>query len=222
MNQILVSHQWPNNARLLTDAVFPILRTSGLWHDDDTALDVTYHTGVWWADYRPKNFTYHSRIDTPEFDFRSLPYEDSAFDLVAFDPPYIAKGGPSKSEGFDGRFDQRYGVSERIRPDDLLTMNNDGLRESIRVAKNVVLMKSMDFVSEGVLHCHTSALENTAREQGWKVYERFIHVPVGARPQPHNKRVLRGRSRPSTLTILVPDRLKRGYAKRMAPLTAPK
>ena len=207
---IAVAHTWPTNADLLTDAAFPILRSAGLWADTDSALDVTYHTGRWWLRYRPTVLEWHSREETPAFDFRELPHPADSFDLVAFDPPYVAKGGASASAGFADRFDIRYGIGQRERPDDLLAMNSAGLLEAIRVARTVVLLKSMDFVSEGVLHCHTSALESVARSAGWEVYERFIHLPTGTRPQPSNRRVLRGRQRPSTLTVLVPYKLRRG------------
>ncbi len=213
---ILVADYWPTNAHLMTEAVFPTLRAAGLWNDDtSTLLDPTFGRGLWWGDesrrrkkfYRPTHLTYRTRREDPTFDYQSLPWNRDSFDVVAYDPPYAVKGGVETSGIKD--MDDRYGMNDVKHPDDLLRMNEDGLVECIRVARKAVLLKSMNFVSGGVLQCHTDALVSLARDLDWVVYEQFTHLNRG-RPQPPGRRQLRGRQRPSTLTILVPFKLRRG------------
>ncbi len=139
--------------------------------------------------------------------------------------------------------DATYGLTDSpANPDALLAMNIAGLTEACRVARRVVLLKSMDFVTGGELHPHTRHLEHHAEQLGWAVYERLVHLPTGGRPQPATspcrrcggtghqrlrvhpvcehcagrgdivRRQLRARRRPSTLTILVPRHLRRGAA----------
>jgi hypothetical protein len=206
---IPVAYPWTTNADLLTDAAFPILRTAGLWRDDMSLLDPTYGDGKWWKRYTPINMVTHTRRDEPEWDFRSMPYQDGTFDAVVFDPPYCGKGGRATS-GIK-EMDDAYGLTDSPRsPAGLLAQNISGLHECLRVGSRVVMLKSMDFVAGGELHCHTRALEEAAAYAGWSIYERFVHLPNGGRPQPPGRRELRARLRPSTLTIFVPHRLRRG------------
>ena len=208
---IPVAHPWRTNADLLTQAAFPVLRSAGLWKDDMVMLDPTYGDGKWWTDYKPNNLVYHTRRTDPTFDYRALPYGTNVFDAVAYDPPYSGKGGRSTSGIKD--MDDAYGlVDSPATPELLLQMNKAGLLECMRVARRFVMFKSMDFVSGGELHCHTRELEFFSSLYGWCVYERFIHLPNGGRPQPQGRRELRARLRPSTLTVIVPAQLRRGAA----------
>lgn len=208
-HMIPVAHTWRTNAELLTHAAFPILRTARLWDDTMTLLDPTYGDGKWWAEYVPPNLVYHTRRTHPEWDFRSMPYGADTFDGCVFDPPYCGKGGRATS-GIK-EMDDAYGLTDSpASPKALLEQNITGLTECLRVTRRFVLMKSMDFVAGGELHCHTRALEDVAAAAGWSVYERFIHLPSGGRPQPAGRRELRARLRPSTLSVLVPRQLRRG------------
>lgn len=239
-DQLAVAHAWPTNAALVVD-VFALLDVAGLAGPDAEVLDVTYGDGLWWTKHRPTWFLWHARADDPSFDFRRLPYPSDWCDVVVFDPPYCGKGGRETS-GLK-RMDATYGLTDSpANPDALLAMNIAGLTEACRVARRVVLLKSMDFVTGGELHPHTRHLEHHAEQLGWAVYERLVHLPTGGRPQPATspcrrcggtghqrlrvhpacehcagrgdivRRQLRARRRPSTLTILVPRHLRRGAA----------
>lgn len=199
---------WATNAELIEKLFTDLLPAAGLWAPGCPVLDVTYHDGLWWSDFRPDRFEYHSRRDDPTFDFRLLDHPSRTFTVTAFDPPYVCKGGRDTS-GID-EFDDRYGLTDAPdTPDDLLAMNIAGLCEAIRVTTHAVLLKSMAFVSGAELHDHTSDLQTVAKLLGWTVYDELVHASTG-RPQPGGRRELHARYRPSTMTILVPYKFRKG------------
>jgi hypothetical protein len=109
-----------------------------------SVLDVTYGRGAWWKRYTPEPFASHDLL-TDGIDFRALPYEDSSWDAVCFDPPYI----PSRSmETSTGRaVDQRdaYGLTERRSRKELDVLIAEGLAECARVARSWLLVKCCDY-----------------------------------------------------------------------------
>lgn len=209
-----VATAWRNNGELITDA-FKLLFVNGLWCESDLVLDVTYGDGKWWTEFQPERFVALSRRNDPGFDFADTGLLTGSARVVAFDPPYVCKGGRETSTILD--MDDAYGLIDApLTPAALLTMNTGGLSEAMRLATHAVLLKSMDFVSGGELQCHTRLLEAYAESKGWVVFERLVHLPTGGRPQPalspsgKPRRELRGRQRPSTLSILVPRKYRRG------------
>lgn len=212
---INVATAWRTNAEMIIDA-FTILRAAGLYDDLGPVFDPTYGDGKWWTMWQPPTFVAISRRTFPAWDYTSMTrIADKSMMVTAFDPPYSAKGGRETST--IKTMDRAYGLDDSPpNPAGLLTMNLAGLGECCRVTTHAVLMKSMDFVTGGELHCHTRRLEEYAESLGWVVYERLVHLPSGGRPQPSvnrdgtARRELRARQRPSTLSILVPVKMRRG------------
>src|SRR5579862_4447487 len=88
---VLAAYHWQTNGHLIADC-----HRLGYLLDDDHVLDPTYGRGAWWKVWRPEKLTAHTRA-VDGSDFRHLPYPDGAFDTIAYDPPYVAKGGRSTS-----------------------------------------------------------------------------------------------------------------------------
>ena len=109
--------------------------------DASTALDTTYGHGAFWdgsahvevtgSDIEP------GRSPHGTADFRNLPYDDEAFDVVVFDPPHLADGGE------DSIMAQRYGTYGGDELEDAVTR---GAREAWRVARLGVVVKVTDAV----------------------------------------------------------------------------
>lgn len=172
-----------------------------LWiQPDDAVLDVTYGRGLFWTEYRPANLTTHD-IEMDGVDFRRLPEPDSTFDVVAFDPPYIAQGGRETSTMPD--FMDRYGlvdVPKTTRELDLLIWG--GMVEAKRVLKSGgrLLVKCMDYINGGRYVQGRHTVVSYAHELGMVQVDEFVHYS-GTGPQPPRPRQLHSRRAHSFLCV---------------------
>lgn len=247
---------WVDNAELVA-AAFVLLADNGLWQPEGRVVDLTMGDGVWArgipidAEYEgwsrlavtscPPRTPWADAVSSggapPLFDFRNAnAIESRSARVVLFDPPYSAKGGRETSGVKE--MDVAYGNDDSPpTPDLLLGMNIGGLMEACRIATHAVLLKSMDYVTGGELHTNNHALETAAGLVGWSVFDRFVHLPTGGRPQPSHgpkvlitddagepvldaegneqfsrvaRRELHLRPRPSYLSILVPYKYRKG------------
>lgn len=192
---ILAAQAWKTNADLITD-----VHSLGLLRDEDLTLDPTYGGGLWWTKWRPKRLIRNSDY----WDFRAAPFKDSCFDAVAYDPPYVAKGGRDTSGTPD--MDARYGMYDcPPTPKLLQELINDGLTEMVRVTKagGVVLVKCQTYVSSGKLWLGTHHTLTHALELGCEVEGIFQHISTGdGGPQPRGRRQVHARNNYSTLYAL--------------------
>lgn len=208
---VLAASGWTTNAHMIEacaelDYVKPT----------DLILDPTYGRGVWWRRWQPTEQV-GGRLDRADLlgeyltdegtlwtrdtpfvvspptvvgaDFRSLPWEDDEYDVVAFDPPYVSTGGRETSTIPD--FNARFGLHDAPRtPEALQNMNADGLEECMRVVKpgGIVLAKAMPYVSSGKLWLGDYNLTFWAHELGFEVQDRLIHL---GRPRPQPQRTRR-------------------------------
>jgi hypothetical protein len=70
------------------DDVFP--KILSLYAEDGNRIaDITYGKGVFWRNVNTARFDFYPSDIKTGVDCRELPYEDSFFDLVVFDPPYM-------------------------------------------------------------------------------------------------------------------------------------
>lgn len=70
------------------DEVFPeILSLYG--KEGDRIADITYGKGVFWRKVDTSQYDFHPTDLKTNVDCRALPYDDSSFDVVVFDPPYM-------------------------------------------------------------------------------------------------------------------------------------
>ena len=120
-----------------------IANIAPLYLDDRTVLDVTYGKGKWWTIYRPERFTFHD-LALDGIDFTDLPYPDGTFDVVTYDPPYVANTSGNT-------FMAKYGVAEPRSQDQLRRLMVAGFTEAVRVCTEFVLVKCMNATDGGEL-----------------------------------------------------------------------
>jgi len=195
---ILGAHSWPSNAELIADV-------AQLGYIGELVLDATYGKGTWWKLYQPDVLvTNDINPDTAtmyHFDFREMDFGNDTFDTVAFDPPYVCKGGRATS-GIQ-EFDGRYGLRDTPRtPADLQFLIEDGLQECARVTRpgGTILVKCMDYITSGKLMPATYLTQRYAQYIGLTIEDRFVHVGRPG-PQPAGRRQVHARRNHSDLFV---------------------
>jgi tRNA G10 N-methylase Trm11 len=201
---ILAAYQWRSNAELIADVA-----RLGYIKETDRVLDPTYGRGVWWKTFRPSRLHAHDLV-RDGVDFRSLPYRDDLFDVVAFDPPYVAVGGKKTStlggpsaSGEGSEFHDRYGLFDApTSPAALQELINEGLTEMHRVtkARGYVLVKCQDYISSGRLWLGTHHTLTHGLSLGLSLVDRFEKLSA-VRPQPPGRRQVHARRNLSTLFV---------------------
>lgn len=197
---ILRADTWRTNAELIADAVVPL----GYIQPHDCVLDPTFGKGVWWKKYTPTYLTKHD-IKLDGVDFRNLPHQKGSFSVVAFDPPYVAKGGRETSTITD--FDSGFGLKDAPRtPGELHHMIVEGLAEIHRVLQTngLVLLKCMNYVTSG--HYYPAAYDLLAAATDhpnapFKLVDEFIHLGKPG-PQPPRTKQYHTRANYSHLFVL--------------------
>ena len=195
---------WKNNGEMIADVArlhFPA---------DPFVLDVTYGSGRWWNTYRPDNLyasDLHPKEEwVEEADFRNLPWYDSQFDVVAFDPPYKLNG---RSTGAGvAASDEGYGVGEYVGWKDKMQTIHEGVVEGMRVARRggLLLIKCQDQVCSGKMRWQTRDFADTAEKWGGRLKDSFDFYGTGGRAQPAGRRQKHAYGRPSTLLVVVKER----------------
>lgn len=194
---VLAADHWPTNAELIRavrDLHFP--------QHDLNVLDATYGNGIWWKQLDPVAWGWTTTANQNTWDFRDLPLAARFFDVVFFDPPYVAKGGRATSGIRE--MDDRYGQFDcPATPQELQTLIDQGLSEMRRVVKKngLILVKCQNYVSSGRLWTGAMRTYNTACiELGMECVDIFQHVS-GAGPQPGGRRQVHARNNYSTLYV---------------------
>jgi len=112
-------------------------------------LDCTYNVGNIWKGTEYKLF----RMDIdPSFeldvvgDFRNMPFPNSSFDVIVFDPPHIPAAAASANSS--KIWEKRYGITNKNKGDNVSGMFLPFLQEAKRVLTNdgIVLCKIADLV----------------------------------------------------------------------------
>ncbi len=199
-----------NDQAIADLAALEILRAS------DVVLDTTYGRGRFWNQWRPGCLMVSDlnparvpplppgaphrlptvlggRIVTSlgPHDFRHLPLDDAAVDVVVFDPPYKLNG--TSGHGGPASSDADYGVDGRYRPvRDRHALIAHGIVEAARVARRLVLVKCADQVNASryvtqVEHCRTVATAMGLDQLGRMFVVGYRAQPSGrAQLKPHN------------------------------------
>lgn len=150
-----------------------------------SVLDVTYGKGGWWTRFTPDPFVAHDLHTLDGVDFRHLPHDDSSFDAVCFDPPYVPQGGTRSTDGTVA-FRERFGLQEQSTPwQSTFDLTRAGLAEATRVSRRWVLVKCMEFVSGGKFHDLPAAVRGWAAELGLHTHDVIVHNG-GSGPGGHN------------------------------------
>lgn len=192
---VLAAHRWPSNAELILDC-----RRLGYLRDEWRTLDPTAGRLTWWKLWRPTTLICHDK-DLDGTDFRKLDYPDDHFDAIAYDPPFVCKGGRATSGITE--MDERYGQDDAPATPALLQgLINDGLTEMYRLVHpgGIVLVKVMDYVSSGKLFEGTFFTRLHAGELGFKTFDRFEYIGTPG-PQPPGRRQVHARNNVSTLFV---------------------
>ena len=175
-------------------------RQLGYLSDEQLILDPTFGRGLWWKKWRPDQLVTHDKFKLDGVDFRHLPHLAEEFDAVAYDPPYVAKGGRLTS-GLP-EMDDRYGMDIAPRtPAELQKMINDGLKECARVTSNVLLVKCQSYISSGQLWPGVYLTTKAGYDAGLTLVDQFEHLCKNPRPQPPGRRQVHARRNLSTLLV---------------------
>lgn len=196
---ILAALDWPENGHLIAACA-----RLGYLDESWVTLDPTYGAGTWWKFWRPRDLVTFNRAEDGS-DFRNLPLEDASVDAVAFDPPYVSKGGRETSGII--AMDERYGQDDApATPALLQDLIDQGLTEMVRVCRKrgVILVKCQDYVSSGRYWNGTYLTQRHAIETlGLHQIDRFEHYVKSPRPQP--KRTRKGPPGPDGKPTRIPS-----------------
>lgn len=180
---ILAAHAWPTNGALMAD-----ISRLGYLRVDAPTLDPTYGKGNWWTEFRPDVLLRHDinpdKAPDGVMDFRALDYPDGRFEVVVFDPPYVAPGGRKTSTIKD--MHAAYGMDDAGKsPADVQHDIDVGLAEMVRVTRRRgrVLVKCMNYTSGGKLWPGVHNTVNTGWSLGLRLEAEFVHE-TGLGPQP--------------------------------------
>ena len=182
MTAVMAATRWTSNAELIADCA-----RLGYLRDEWLTLDPTFEGGIWWKQWQPEVLVTHNR-DVDGSDFRDLPWCDDLFDAIAYDPPYVSKGGRATS-GIK-EMDNRYGQEDAPRTPALLQqLIDDGLTEMARIVKpkGILLVKCQDYISSGRLWEGTYRTRRHAEALGLECVDR-LEMVTSPRPQPTTNR----------------------------------
>lgn len=175
---------------------------------ESTVLDLTYGRGKWWTKYRPEFLTTND-LD-PEspadhhYDFLNPPAKWwDAFDVVAFDPPYVSKGGRDTVGEKVKDMDARYGLYDAPKdPEVLWSWIHAGMAAAhdLLTPRGRLLVKCSDFISSGKYHSGYYQLVQSGTLIGFKLADVFVHHS-GTGPQPKGRRQVHSRRAHSYLIV---------------------
>lgn len=135
-------------------------------------LDCTYNKGKMWQglDYKPLRMDKDSSFELDVVaDFCNMPFADSLFDVIVFDPPHIPTHAASKNSS--GIWKKRYGITadDKLRDaDHVCALFKPFLVEAKRTLKpgGVVLAKIADLVTNHKYQWQQVSFVNTVKEVG--------------------------------------------------------
>lgn len=192
---VLRAHKWKNNAALFADV-------ARLGYLDGSVLDTTWGLGNFWKLWQPEVLVgcdiNPGRARDVICDFSALPFADTSFDSVVFDPEYKTSGSTSE---FNQGMHDRFGVREYRHRPSWRTIYRGGFTEALRVARRYVLVKCQNQVANGQVQWQSFFLMFLAEEVGARCVDQFdlLFTPRPQRfPQKH------ARSNSSSLLVFAP------------------
>lgn len=203
---VLEVQEWTTNADLIK-AAFELHVWPKAWAHNIDALDMTYGRGIWWqwttgAD-KSEMSLFQNDLRDGGFDYRDMPYGDNAFDVIAFDPDYIAPGGRATSTIEE--FNDRYGLKDQYEsPGALQESINGGIRELARMLQpqGIGLVKCTNYISSGKMWLGELHTINEGHCAGLVVEDIFVHVSKpGPQPDRPDSRQQHARSNSSRLIV---------------------
>jgi len=113
--------------------------------DNSIIADVTYGKGVFWNNINKSRYKiFESDLQTG-IDFRYLPYENSIFDCLILDPPYM-HGGETIKASINDCYKNKNTSHESV-----IRLYTGGILEASRVLKKkaILLVKCQDEIESG-------------------------------------------------------------------------
>lgn len=123
--------------------------------DSARVFDLTPGRGKWWDEWSPLHITSlpAGRDFTTSSDV--LECAQGRYDIVAFDPPYVAQGGVATTTAMAEHLD-RYGrdtgkSGTQLAPEEVTRLAEGGMRTATRLVKErgLILQKCADYVTGG-------------------------------------------------------------------------
>jgi hypothetical protein len=167
--------------------------------ENSLILDMTYGRGVFWKNVDiSKYFIYRNDLNSDlgesHEDFRETSWDDSVFDAVVFDPPYLYVGG---FRTFKASVDAGYGNRQRAVEQGIYgvagvdKMYKDGILEAHRILKpkGILIGKCMDQVMSGKVVMQHRTYINYAESIGFIVQDFFVLVQQSVPTMRHNYQI---------------------------------
>lgn len=215
---ILEAQKWSNNGALI-EAMFDMHVWPKWWAGPGRVihvLDPTYGKGKWWEwprgvpiddDVKGRavvKFRAHDkRMDGVDYRNLQRTHRDDSFDVVTFDPDYIAPGGRDTSTIAD--FNDRYGLKAQYESTGSLQKSiGAGIWQCAKVLKpqGILMVKCTNYVSSGKLWLGEHRTIQSGLNSGLVVEDIVVHVGgTGPQPDRPNSRQQHVRSNSSRLIV---------------------
>jgi len=132
------------------DEIFPKILELYV-HTSAKIADITYGKGVFWKKVDKSKYEFYPSDIKTGVDCRNLPYEDSSFDCLVFDPPYMhTPGGTahSKHQNFEQYYQNNASSSEKKYHEAVLDLYFTASKEAHRILKlkGIFIVKCQDEV----------------------------------------------------------------------------
>lgn len=157
--------------------------------------DVTWGKGVFWKNVPKNSYELHSTDISMGIDCRDLPYDDSSFDCVVLDPPYMEgfyrknqdqKAGVGSHRSFAHAYsngdeiDTKYHGTRKWQAA-VTDMYIDASKEAYRIlkTKGVLIIKCQDAVSANRQWFTHVEIINACEQMGFYAKDLFVVVRTG-------------------------------------------
>ena len=146
--------------------------------------DVTYGRGVFWRQVPIKEYDCSFSDLQDGVDARSLPYQDSEYDCLVFDPPYMHTPGAGAHEGhqnFEKYYRNNSITSDKKYHEAVLDLYFSAAREAFRVLKDggVYIVKCQDEVCANRQRLTHVEIINELEKYGFVTEDLFVLVRNG-------------------------------------------
>jgi SAM-dependent methyltransferase len=157
--------------------------------ENPTIIDCTYNKGVMWKKTGiipiTMDIDYSYKTDYVA-DFRKMPFCDSSFDVIVFDPPHLPRTAATNNSS--KIYEKRYGITDKISTGrsgyNINDLFDPFLREANRVLRKngIILAKLIDIIHNHDFQWQHVSFINKAFEIGLKPYDLLIKINKSSGP----------------------------------------